>query len=286
MRVLVTGATGFIGSHILGKLAEKHEVYGTGRRKSDLETLIRCDLNDFNQVRNLSGDLKPDVIVHAAASANLQTETATDGYLNNVSSTLNLLKSSIEFGTKKIIFLSSNMLYGLGYSVEPETADSANPQNWYAESKWICEKLLKDNADRIPSVILRLPSVLGWEKTTTDVVHDMIHSLKSDKKIVIFGDGTSKRQFIHIDDLSNLIDTLISKEVERSVIPVVHSEALPIGKIAEKIISYGGYGELIFDRDRKGAPDQYVTPKLVDEVLKPKISLDHYLRDLKNRGLL
>jgi nucleoside-diphosphate-sugar epimerase len=286
MRVLVSGVTGFIGRHVVSKLTEKYEVLGVSRRKSDISESTCCDLGNISQIRNLLGKLEIEVVVHAAASANLEIGTVGAAYLNNVLSTLNLLTASIEHGVKKIIFLSSNMVYGSNYAVFLENLACSNPQNWYSKSKLICEKMLHDHSDQITTVCLRLPSVLGWGKGTSDVVHDMIHELLTKKKITIFGDGLSRRQFIHIDDLTNIIGQLIDGNAPASVIPVVHSELLQIDVIAKKIISYCGYGTLTYDRTRKSVPDQYVTAELVEIIQKPTISLDLYLEDLKDRNLI
>lgn len=167
-RVLVTGATGFVGSGLFSKLKrdDKLKVSGLCRRlpRGDLGLHALGDL----QQADLSALLPSvEVIIHAAARAHIMKDEVADPLAEyrrvNVEGTLNLAHQAVAAGVKRFIFISSIGVNG-NINTRPFCADDLpNPQEPYAQSKWEAEQGLRQLAAEtgMEIVIIRPPLVYG-----------------------------------------------------------------------------------------------------------------------------
>jgi len=167
-RVLVTGATGFVGSGLFSKLKrdDKLKVSGLCRRlpQGDLDLYALGDL----QQADLSALLPSvEVIIHAAARAHIMKDEVADPLAEyrrvNVEGTLNLARQAVAAEVKRFIFISSIGVNG-NINTSPFCADDLpNPQEPYAQSKWEAEQGLRQLAAEtgMEIVIIRPPLVYG-----------------------------------------------------------------------------------------------------------------------------
>ncbi len=166
MKVLVTGASGFLGAFVARDLAGAgHEV--TGLHRSDSRflqrlagacavTLVRRDLAD---VGTLSGPF--DAVVHTAATSPAPGIDTARVVRDNVAGTAALIADAERWGCRSFIFCSSLSLYGvISRAVVDESTPIVNPDA-YGATKHLCELMLADRAGTLPSLSLRLPGVLG-----------------------------------------------------------------------------------------------------------------------------
>ncbi len=171
MKLLVTGATGYIGSHtVLELLAAGHDVVGvdnlsnsspeslhrveglTGRSVSFVEADIR-DEAAMRSVLQGDGDALFDAVIHFAGlkAVGESTEKPLAYYENNVAGTLALLRAMEAASVRRMIFSSSATVYGDPVSVPiPETAPVGSPSNPYGYSKLMIEQILRDLAAADP----------------------------------------------------------------------------------------------------------------------------------------
>jgi NAD+ dependent glucose-6-phosphate dehydrogenase len=113
MKVLVTGATGTIGSAVMEHLASRYELFPLARRRSDHETLV-ADIANFEEIAPFFAGM--DAVVHLAASANVQTPWE-DILRNNLIGTYNVYEAARQAGVQAIVFASSNHTIG-GYELD------------------------------------------------------------------------------------------------------------------------------------------------------------------------
>ena len=240
MKILVTGAAGFIGSHTCVELEKAgYEVVGVDNFVNSNYKVIECiekiigkkiifyngDVTSKNDLRKIFETNTISAVIHFAAfkSVNESIKKPLSYYCNNVYSTVNLCKVMQEFNCKKIIFSSSATVYG-NSKIMPvkETFDIGNATNPYGSTKIMCEKILKDlyDSDKKWSVcILRYFNPIGAHesgligeevKGTPNNLMPYIVKVAAKKLsyLNIFGndyptyDGTCIRDFIHVVDLA------------------------------------------------------------------------------------
>lgn len=158
MKILITGASGFVGSSFMKKYSAENdiEILGTGRRKSDLKNYIQHDLTE-----PLNMDFRPDAVIHCAAKASPWGKPE-EFERQNVLATENVINFCSKNNVKKLIYISSSSVY---YNTEDQlglTEDSPiGPKfiNEYARTKYLGELAVKKFKGEW--VILRPRAVFG-----------------------------------------------------------------------------------------------------------------------------
>ena len=253
MRVLVTGAAGFIGFYTCKRLLEQgvdvvgldniNDYYDIGLKYSRLEQLgvekndinwytlassscydkfkfIRCNLEDKGAIMALFDNCRIDVVCNLAAQAGVRYSLENpDAYINsNIVGFLNILEACRHFPIKHLVYASSSSVYGLNSSVPFSEKDGiAHPVSLYAASKKSNELMAHaySNLYNIPTTGLRFFTVYGpWGRP------DMSPFLFSDailhnRKIKVFNQGDMLRDFTYIDD------------IVQGVVAVLHKPAQP-----------------------------------------------------------
>ena len=168
--ILVTGASGYLGSELVSKIKTMQgiNVLGTGRAQGD----YLCDLADLGDVNKLLIDSSPDLILHCAANVPKNMEDYNKDSTNSLLMVENLLKASVV----PIVFVSSMTVYGPNVITPVHESSTVNPESRYALSKWKAEKLIKQYQNK--AMIIRIPGLFGSSRIN-GVVANMIISLNS-----------------------------------------------------------------------------------------------------------
>lgn len=193
MRILITGASGFIGKNLLTYLEGLYNtVVGT-----DFE-------NDVRFLKAVNIGIKPDVVIHCAAQTSVvksMKEPLIDA-TTNIMGTINLLQA---FPKSKFIYLSTSAVYGEG--VEHKEDGKTNPMSAYAVSKLAGEQYVKLFAKNY--IILRLANVVGDYEKANPNVFDIF---KKSKVLTVYGDGSQRRDFIGVAEVCNAIERSINSQ--------------------------------------------------------------------------
>jgi UDP-glucose 4-epimerase len=218
VKIIVTGAAGFIATNLLPRLLEQgHEVVGVdnfflGRREYVARFLgdpnfrfHEFDLLDRDRLVALFQDVRPVCVWHVAANSDINFGTTyTDFDLKGGTHvTYNVLEAMRLSGTKQIIFSSSGAIYGEPRVMPtPEDYGPLFPISLYAASKIACEGLITAFAHNydIRSWIFRFGNVVG-PFPTHGVIYDFIQKLLRDPTgLQILGDGTQAKPYVHVED--------------------------------------------------------------------------------------
>ena len=221
MKALVTGAAGFIGSHLSERLLrDGHEVVAVDCFSDYYERWIK-QLNiarslDDRRCRFLEGDLNEldlesllaqvDVVFHLAARAGVRTSwgQAFDAYLrDNVLATQRLLEAARASNVRKFVYASSSSMYGDAERYPtPETVRPA-PISPYGVSKLAGENLcwLYWRRFGVACLGLRFFTIYGPRQRPDMAFHVFGRALLSGQPIDIHGDGEQSREFTHVDDV-------------------------------------------------------------------------------------
>lgn len=218
MKIIVTGAAGFIATNLLPRLINAgHEVHGIdnyflGKREYVARSLGKenfrfheLDLLERDRVVALFDEVRPDLVWHLAANSDISFGTKyTDFDLKGGTLvTYNVLEAMRLAGTKELIFSSSGAIYGEPTVMPtPENYGPILPISLYAASKVACETLITAFASNygIRSWIYRFGNIAG-PFPTHGVIHDFILKLQRDPtRLQVLGDGRQSKPYVHVED--------------------------------------------------------------------------------------
>lgn len=209
MKILVTGASGFVGRYLVNDLSKTDEVIACVREKSSLLPSSVQQIVD-NNFFDIAIPKDTDVIVHLAGIAHNKNNSVDEFKKINVDGTLELARKALQTNVKQFIFISSigvngNSTYGKAFTEQ----DIPNPTNDYTKSKYEAEKALAKLFENthIDLVIIRPPLIYA---------HDAPGNFASLLKLIYmglplpFGCTNNKRSFISIHNLVDFIHHCIN----------------------------------------------------------------------------
>jgi UDP-glucuronate 4-epimerase len=223
MKLLVTGGAGFIGSHLCERLIKDHEVicvdnfddyYDSAVKERNVSSLAnqskfklhRVDITDFEAIKTVFEEERPDKIIHLAARAGVRPsmENPTIYEKVNVLGTLNLLELSSEYKIKQFIFGSSSSVYGVRSAEAFSEDDDTNlPISVYGATKKSAELFCYTYANhyKIPTTILRFFTVYGPRQRPDLAIYRFSKLLFEGGVIPQFGDGDTMRDYTYVGDI-------------------------------------------------------------------------------------
>lgn len=255
-RILVTGASGFIGTSLCSNLAMSGFcVRGVSRSSSNLNIIYK-DMISVGEIDGLTSwdqalcDV--DTIVHLAGRAHILKESINfplDEYIRiNVKGTRNLALSAVKHGVKRLVFISSISVNGKFTSSESKffASDVPNPHNNYSLSKFMAEKELFSVAKNtnLEIVIIRPPLVYGPNVKAN--FGNMMTWLFKEIPLP-FGCIKNKRSLVSIDNLVDLIITCIGHpEAANEIFLVSDGEDISTPDLLNRLISFLGKKSFVF----------------------------------------
>jgi len=213
MRVLVTGGSGFIGSHLVPRLVDLgHDVYlleryVTGRFVLGQQRMVKTvfgDLRDYFKIRQIIREVLPEVVIHLASLSpvSYSYDHPMEVMETNLLSTVNLAEScAYEVSNfKQFLFASTSETYGNGTCPKKEDTPQ-NPNSPYAVSKAAAEKYLIYLSDAVgfPMTLLRNFNTYGRKDNTHFVVERIISQMLQGRTVML-GDPSPIRDFQFVED--------------------------------------------------------------------------------------
>ena len=304
MKVLITGAAGFLGSFLSGELLHhNYEVIGVdnffrGKKeylpKHDNFTFYELDLvEEANLFKAIVKKQKPEFVFHYAAINGTKYfyDIPYQVINNNIRMTQNVLEACKNSSVKKIIYASSSEVYGEPLEVPtPEThpiiLNIHTDRDSYASSKAISDFYVKLFAkeNKINYLILRIFNTYGPHMDTSEygqVIPEFINKMFNDKQFTIIGNGEHTRSFCYVEDHTRLVRKL-AEQVSNEIVNVGNNVETKIIDLAKKIHEIEGrefkpkfLPGREYDHKRR-QPDITKLKELIDDY--PKISLEKGLK--------
>ena len=233
MNILVTGAAGFIGSHVCEHFVGlNHYVIGIDNfdnfysidfkhlnlaelKKNSQFQFYEGDIRDINILNSIFSSKKIDVVIHLAAKAGVRPsiDSIAEYYDVNVNGTVILLESMRIHDVKKMLFASSSSIYGNNLKVPfSETDRVDNPISPYASTKKSGELLchVYSHLYGFDITCLRFFTVFGPRQRPDLAIHKFTRLIDEGKPIPFYGDGSTSRDYTYIDDILNGVNCALN----------------------------------------------------------------------------
>jgi UDP-glucose 4-epimerase len=286
-KVLVTGASGFVGSHLCRNLGNQGaEIHAVSRsiRSSDSSYLKwwKIDLGDIEQVRKLFDDVKPDVVFHLASSVTGRhdLELVLPIFHGNLTSTVNLLAAATEFGGCHRIVLASSL-------EEPELGEAgAIPNSPYGAAKWASSSYgrMFHALYKTPVAIARLFMIYGPAQPDINKLIPYVTLSLLQGKAPQISSGKRQVDWIYIDDvIEGLLALAQTPNVEGCTVDIGSGNFTTVHDIVDHLVKLTDstiqplYGAL---PDRPSEPVRVANIACTYDILEwqPQTSLENGLK--------
>ncbi|MFH1756669.1 MAG: GDP-mannose 4,6-dehydratase [Pseudomonadota bacterium] len=258
MNFLVTGGAGFIGSHLVERLlAEGHGVIGldnfddfydpvwkrrnlTRALQNPRFRLVEGDLRDEGILEKIFQEENIEIVAHLAARAGVRPSIRNPLlYADvNIRGTLTLLEACKKHGVRRLVFASSSSVYGNNPKIPFAEADPVdNPISPYAATKKAGELICHTyhHLYGIDVACLRYFTVYGPRQRPEMAIHQFTRLIHQGKKVDLFGDGSSRRDYTYIDDaIAGTMGALI-KEHGYEIYNIGESQTISLAELIQAI---------------------------------------------------
>lgn len=233
--VMVTGAAGFIASHVairLARLYPQYRVIGVDKMSycSDAAYVtaplaecsnfrfVQADVCDFDRILQVMEEEKVDTVLHLAAQSHVDLSFKPGGprqfTTDNVVGTASLIEAARKMNVRRFVYCSTDEVYGEGSvanRVEFDESTRLNPMNPYSASKAGGELMAMSffRSFGFPVVVTRGNNVYGPHQFYEKLIPKFIAQLKSGRPVTVHGSGGTTRNFLHVQDTACAFDVVL-----------------------------------------------------------------------------
>ncbi len=298
-KVLITGGSGFIGSHVVDKfIANNYEVVVvdnlvTGNYKNidgKKLTFVNEDIRNIKKLEEIFVSNKISHVIHMAAQVSVSASVENIKYdaEENIIALINILELSKKYGIKKVLFSSTAAVYGIPEEVPSKENNKTNPLSPYGLSKLVGEEYLKmySKLFGVNYVILRYANVYGPRQSAhgeAGVVSIFNDKIKEKSDIFIEGDGNQTRDFVYVKDVANANYLCTVEDVKNEILNVSTNTEISIVNLFNTMKKYSGYEKEALHKEERIGDIRH--SKLDNSKLKsltswePKFDLENGLKE-------
>jgi len=288
--ILVTGAAGFIGSHLVDKLLEQgnkvlaiddfNDFYDPTTKRKNVSlhvshpaySLFEGDIRDLTFINAIFAGSKIDALIHLAARAGVRPSLEQPILYQevNIAGTQNLFECCRKYQIKKCVFASSSSVYGINAKVPFSEQDPiSQPISPYAATKAAGELLahVYSHLYGLPIICLRFFTVYGPRQRPDLAIHKFTRLISDGLSIPVFGDGTTERDYTYIDDIiSGIIGALHYDRTRYEIINLGNSATVSLNKLIATIEAALGKSAII----QRLPPQPGDVPRTFSDISKAK----------------
>ena len=303
-RVLVTGASGFIGSHLVQRLvAEDAQVRAMTHYRSDpsLDNLRFLAPDEFGAIEIVRGNIEDaffvrravancDVVFHLAALIAIPySYVAPASYVaTNVSGTLNVLEACRAEETPRIVHTSTSECYGSAIYTPIDEEHPLQAQSPYSASKIAADKLAESyyKSFDLPVVTIRPFNTFGPRQTARAVIPTIISQLAAGRETITLGSLDPVRDFTFVGDtVDGFIRGAETEGVQGQLFNLGVGKGVTIGALAENIIEVFGSNAHVESEDERIRPEKSEVMALISNNSKSREALGWEPRTTLSQGL-
>lgn len=264
MKILLSGGSGFIGSHVAENLRKGNHCvlivdnFSTGRMEN-IQNFLSCggrftasdvrlcesDISAFPTVMSIFQSYKPDAVIHLAAQAAISTsiENPQRDMIINGLGTLNMLEAAKKFGVKHFVFSSTSAVYRETKFFKTKEDSPLEPNTPYGVSKLAAEMYVRSMFPG--SVILRFGNVYGPRQIPiggNQVIARMMRHFVFGDNFTITGNGEQERDYVYVGDVAQAVTYALYGE--RGTYNIASGKSISVNEIAgmvEEVFDVPGY---------------------------------------------
>jgi NAD dependent epimerase/dehydratase len=254
-KVLVTGACGFIGSHLVERLIEENakvKAFVFYNRQNSWGWLENIDKEKLRKIEVISGDVRDfncvrqamrgaDAVFHLAALIGIPfSYDAPESYVDtNIKGTMNVLQAGRDCGTSKILITSTSEVYGTARYTPIDEEHPLQGQSPYSATKIAADKLAESfyRSFDLPVTIVRPFNTFGPRQSARAVIPTVITQLLNGREKIHLGNVNPKRDFLYVKDTANgFVAIAKSDRTIGEVVNIATQKEFSIENVARKII--------------------------------------------------
>lgn len=304
-RVLVTGAAGFIGSHLTEALAiEGRDVFGldnfdpyydVAEKRANAAaieaagaSLIELDIGAVDRLGELMGALRPEVVVHLAAKAGVRAsvDQPREYFDVNLVGTQNVIDACRAHGVNRLVFASTSSVYGHTRRVPFDEADPCSaPLHPYGATKRSAELLIQTYARLygLQATVLRLFTVYGRRGRPDMMPRMLLDSVTSGTPVSLF-DGPLERDWTHISDIVEGLRQAVDRPMDFEILNLGRGMPVPLREFIDELHAASGRRANLVDTPRPASAmlTTYADNRRLADLLgvKPVVSVAEGVADL------
>jgi UDP-glucuronate 4-epimerase len=255
MKVLLTGGAGFIGSHLLERLLARgddvaviddfNDYYDPALKRANLPRGgFRLHERDIRDAAEIVAAERPDVLVHLAARAGVRPSLRDPALYDsvNVGGTLGLLEACRRSGVGRFVFASSSSVYGDGGAPSREEDAPLRPISPYGITKLVGEHYARVYArlHGMRVTCLRFFTVYGPRQRPDMAIRSFAAAIAEGREITLFGDGSTERDYTHIEDILSGLLAAIDRPEPFAVYNLGESRTVTLARLVELLEGYVG----------------------------------------------
>lgn len=272
MIALVTGGSGFLGSHVCDELIKKKfkvinfDILNRHNQNKKIK-FIKGDLRNIKDISKIKTHI--DYIFHFAgfSNLNLALNKPLDTYCKNVEATINLLNFAREKKIKKFIFASTIYV-------------NSKEGGFYKSSKIASESYVKEfrKIFNLNFTILRFGSLYGSRPNPDNGVYNLIKSALKSKKISYIGDPESTREYIHVKDAAKCCIEILNSKYSNQIINITGHTPIKVSEFLKIVAEILSINKKNINFRKKKYPGHYIrTPYSMDDEISQKLTLSTHI---------
>lgn len=286
-RVLITGATGFVGRHAIAALAARHEVWALVRRIPEQpDPRVRWLLHDLSLARPIAGlPRRIDAVVHLAQSPNYRAfpERGAEIHAVSAGATATLLDWAVRAGASRFVLASTGGVYGTADAplAEDQTIPRpSGPLGFYFATKLMAETLLQQYEDRLSPAVLRYFFLYGQGQSPQMLLPRLLASIRDGRPIRLQGEEGLRYNPLHISDAVAATVAAVERECS-GIFNVAGPEITTLRQVCETLGELCGVAPR-FERDLSAPTNALVADiaRAREALAAPRVGLAEGLRDV------
>ena len=260
-KILITGATGFIGRYCCQEiLARGNDYLAIVRNTLDEEAFpktVKGNLHDKEELIKIIKKYKPDAILHLAAIAAVTYGDVSEIYSTNISATETLLEALYDTcdSDTRVVLASTAGVYGNQKDKYYYENMPYNPVNHYSYSKMVMEYMSHQYADKLDIKIVRPFNIVGYGQNENFFLPKLVRAFANKQDIIKLGNIGSERDYVNVEYCVNILMELLTREkVEFDKINIcsgIATSGYDILKILKEISGYSPDIQITNDFVRK-----------------------------------